>query len=133
MNIWRIPRASRRWKRGLATVETAIVMPVMVVLVLGTIEFGSIFFVRNMMVHAASDAARMLSLPGGNIDDARLLAQSRLEGLGAEFMVTATEQPSSFNGDTEVTVRISVPGSAISLGLYSFSDVVVSVTLRKEA
>ena len=116
----------------MATVELAIVMPVAVLLVLGTIEFGSIFYVRNMMIHAASDAARTLSVPGVTTAEAEQLALSRLAGLGANFTVMATEQPSAVQGNMEVTVTISVPGSEISLGLISLNDVVVSVTLRKE-
>ncbi len=130
-----IPRSKKpilNHHRGLATVEMALVMPMVVLLFVGVMEFGSVFYIRNIMLHAASDAARLLAVPGITIADAEQLAQDRLSSLSGSFTVSASEQPSAIPGNIDVTVEITVPKADISLGLLGTGDMAVSVTLRKE-
>ena len=48
-----------RSRRGTAIVEMAIVMPFLMLLLLGIIEFGHIMFLRYNMINAATQAARV--------------------------------------------------------------------------
>ena len=48
----------RRDERGQALVETGLVIGLLVIMVLGIIEFGYVFFALNMVTNAARDGAR---------------------------------------------------------------------------
>ena len=54
----------RRWRpvresRGAAVVEFAIIFPVLAMLIFGVIDFGRAFFLRNNLVAAAREGARL--------------------------------------------------------------------------
>ena len=48
----------KRDESGASVVEFALVFPVFILLILGLLQYGMIFLVRNQMTEAASDAAR---------------------------------------------------------------------------
>ena len=50
LQIWNI--------RGQALVELALLLPVLMLLVVGSIEFGRAFFLKNMAINAAREGAR---------------------------------------------------------------------------
>jgi len=52
----------RRCDRGAAAVEFALVLPVLLLLVLGAIDWGYFFFVQQVVTNAAREAARVGSL-----------------------------------------------------------------------
>jgi len=59
-------RATRA-KDGQALLEAALAVPIVILLALGTVEFGRAFFLGNYIAHAARDGARMaavLTSPG---------------------------------------------------------------------
>lgn len=124
--------------RGIATMELALVMPILVLLVFGLIEFSTIFFVRQSMLNAAGDAARKLSISDGlSTSEAEQVAYERLASINANFNVTATEQPAFINGQFDAVVEITVPREDISLGLpLGFGregNIAVRVVMLKEA
>lgn len=53
-----------RWlsERGAAAVEFALVLPILLTLVLGTIEFGRAYNVQISLTHAAREAARSMAI-----------------------------------------------------------------------
>ena len=52
-----LPRQSRR-ERGAAAVEMAIVLPLLLLIVGGIIDFGRFFYTQNIVVNAAREGAR---------------------------------------------------------------------------
>lgn len=58
MAVDRIPLVRRRSEHGTAAVEFALVFPVLLLMVLGTIDFGYFFFVREIVGNAAREGAR---------------------------------------------------------------------------
>ena len=125
-------RATRR--RGLATLELAVILPLFVLLVFGLIEFGMVFYVRHHMVHAARDAARHLATEGATGAEARAVALNRLAPINASFSVAITVPPPAASGG-DVTVAITVPRNEVSLGIAGIAgatDVRTQVTMRKE-
>jgi Flp pilus assembly protein TadG len=65
--------------RGAAVVEFALVVPALLLVLLGTIDWGYYFFVREATVNAAREGARAGTLvqPGGDpLPDARTAATS---------------------------------------------------------
>ncbi len=63
----------RSHRRGTALVEMAIVLPLLILLLLGIIEFGNIMFVRHNLVNAATQGARLGLLDG--IDEDEVISQ----------------------------------------------------------
>lgn len=53
-----------RWRseRGAAAVEFALVLPILLVLVLGTIEFGRAYNTQISLTHAARESARTMAI-----------------------------------------------------------------------
>ena len=73
-----VTRKLRRWRdRGAAAVEFAIVVPVLIVLVFGSIEFGLAVQARTMIGNAAREGVRVASL-GGSVADVQASALGAL-------------------------------------------------------
>jgi Flp pilus assembly protein TadG len=76
-------RLSRRSPRGAAAVEFAIVLPLLLLVLLGTIDWGYYFFCREVVVNASREGARAGSLvPAGTspVANAEAAALAYLEG-----------------------------------------------------
>ena len=95
-------RPVRRDRRGSVAVEFVIAVPMLLLFLLGTIQFGGYFVLHQEMARAAREAARALAV--GGLDEAQAVAQvqQRLAGWSAAFAVTATR-------DTDARVTVSVP------------------------
>ncbi len=63
------PRAVPR--RGAVAVELAVVAPVLLVLVIGSIEFGRAMMASNLLTTAAREGARVAALPNKDSNDVR--------------------------------------------------------------
>jgi Flp pilus assembly protein TadG len=113
----RLPR--RRLERGTAAVEFALVFPVFLLMVLGTIDFGYFFFVSEIVANAAREGARAGSVvdwQAGNaaaIGAAEMTANSYLThgGLKATGVASAI---TAVNGIESVEVSINYPVGSIT-------------------
>jgi Flp pilus assembly protein TadG len=127
-------RLARR--RGAATVEFALTVPILFALVLGAIEFSR----ANMLVHttaiAATEAARKSIVPGATASEVRLKALDELRAVGI-VDATVTVTPAEIVDDTtQVTVSLNVPvtlrnGYGLSRAFLG-RQVFKSVTLQRE-
>src|SRR4051812_13398788 len=61
----RSPRGTRArfFRRGNAVMEMALVLPILLALSFGTVEFGYFFYVKHTLQGAARDGARQAILP----------------------------------------------------------------------
>jgi Flp pilus assembly protein TadG len=75
----------QRSQRGAAAVEFALVMPLLLLLVFGIVEFGLIMNRQITVTHAAREGARYYSLPG--ITGAQ--AKARCEAAAPNFQTSA--------------------------------------------
>src|SRR5438067_1592621 len=57
------PSASRKSRLAAATVEFALIAPILAVLMVGSIEFARAFLVKAVLTDAARDGARVAALP----------------------------------------------------------------------
>ena len=134
-------------KSGANAVEFAIVVPVLLLIVLGIIQFGIILFTYNNMVQAAREAARTLAVQETNATEAQQIALNQLGFSGLPFTVTICEPvvvtpphgpacAPPLNPASDVSVMITVPLSEATivdiLGLFSTGDLQATVTMRKE-
>jgi Flp pilus assembly protein TadG len=129
-------RAPRTLQRGLAAVEMAVIMPVFLLLMLGTAEIGRACYDYNTLIKATRDGARYISaraLTGGGIvvlDDADLTAARNLVVTGspvaggtpvlkglATTQVTITESPAGF-----VTVTVAYPFQPLLAVIPTFGN-----------
>jgi Flp pilus assembly protein TadG len=75
-------RAVRRHESGTATVEFAIVLPVLMLILVGTLEWGRYFVVRESVIHAAREGARGGTLLDAAAGDACTVARAYLSTFG---------------------------------------------------
>ncbi|NLX14007.1 MAG: pilus assembly protein [Phycisphaerales bacterium] len=72
----------RPGRRGVATVEMAVVAPLLLLLLFGAIEFGWIFLVQQTMTNSAREACRMAVLQGADRDAIIEHFRSAMRGTG---------------------------------------------------
>jgi Flp pilus assembly protein TadG len=92
-----VSRKTRRWRdRGAAAVEFALIVPALVTLIFGSIEFGLAVQARTMVGNAAREGVRVASLTGSmpgskaGIEAAALNAVSGVSGTATVDVVCKT-------------------------------------------
>jgi Flp pilus assembly protein TadG len=124
----------RRWRgetRGASAVELALVFPVLLLVLLGIVHFGALFYLQHSMVLVASDLTRRLAI--GSLAEAAAIAEAeaRLSGWNATFSIAVTE-PSA----NEIGLSITVPiqdAAIIDLGsLGGSGNLSAQTIMRKE-
>lgn len=105
-------------RRGVLTVEFAVVAPLIFLLFLGGLELSALNFARQTAGNASYEAARKLIIPGGTAAQAQAegLRQMTIVGLGTGASVAVTQT------STSVTATVSVPAKNVSWGLVRFSS-----------
>ncbi len=136
-----------RDRSGANAVEFALVAPVLIILMLGIIQFGMILYTHNNMVQAAREASRFLAKEDTTEAEAIAIANTQLDFSGLTFTVTACSPVIGLGGgppctapldpSTDVAVTITVPLSQASLidilGLFETGDLEATVTMNKES
>ncbi len=110
-------RSSRR--SGVAAVEFAVILPFVMVLFLGIIEFGRILMVQQMLTNAAREGCRYAVLPGSTISSSRDVVTNYLSGSGVTLtnpttQVTVSPDPSTAAQGTSITVSVTVPCNSVT-------------------
>jgi Flp pilus assembly protein TadG len=120
-------------RKGSALLEFALTLPVLLLILLGIMEFASVFFVRHAILNAAGEASRSYAIGESTAGEAEALALAQLSAIGASFSATASPQSSS---SVERWVEISVPISQAALGdplnVLGDANLTVRVTMRRE-
>ena len=129
-------RMKHRSRRGVSIVESAFMIPILMSLIFGAIEFGSVLHMRHTMLHAAREAARTLAVQGGTVSQAVSVAETLLpESEELHFEIAATE-PNGEDILRDVEVEISLPLKEASLGdmfgIFGEDDMTVRITMRSE-
>ena len=119
---------------GSASLELALMMPFLLLILLGILEFGMVFFVRGTMLHSTRDAARHYAVRDFTRQECMDLAIDGMDHINAEFTVDASAADAS-SGDR--WIELSVPADQISLAdpLNLFSDgqvITIRTTMRRE-
>ena len=66
-------------KKGAAAVEFAIILPLIVMLVFGTIEFGLMFYNKQVITNASREAARS-AITGATVSEVKQIAMEYCNG-----------------------------------------------------
>ena len=121
-----------RW--AAATVEMAVVMPLLLTVLLGIIEYGWVFSVKAGLASAAREGARVASLPGSTDADIQNRVHDYLYQLPpTSYTITLTR--ATVDNPVE-TVRLTIPYSRVSLfgGYFGHSSGLLEAkcSMRKE-
>lgn len=101
-----------RAERGAAAVEFALLLPVLVGLILGIIEFGYAFFVWGNVAGAAREGARNYSITK-NETQAKSAAKSAFPDL-VDGDISITPAPSSCKAPDSATVTVTYSYSTLT-------------------
>ncbi|WP_242333416.1 MULTISPECIES: TadE family protein [unclassified Anaeromyxobacter] len=106
-------RTGRAWARGAAAVEFALVVPVLMLLCLGAIEWGFHFFQREIIVNAAREGARAGSI--ADSDPAGVAEARASEYLGVAGIDASTCSFDIPDPIGSVRVAVDCPGGSFTL------------------
>ena len=136
MTRWKSRIARRHYdrrRRGSAVVEFAVVLPLLLTILFGIIEYGYVFMVRQSLQHAAREGCRLASLQTSVPPYANVI--QRVNDVMAPINVPINP-PTVTQGPCEETVRVSVPYESVSLfgGFFGFGnfELTGSCSMRKE-
>lgn len=90
-------------RRGAAAVEFALIAPVFLVFLFGTIELGRLALARNVIANASREGARLAIVEGATEADIRETAEHFAAVAGVENVTVSLE-----DNDATVTVTVSV-------------------------
>ena len=113
-----VGRTDRRRRRGLATVEMALLLPILLTLTFAAVEYGWMFFKQQQITNAAREAARLGATPNGTnaTVTARVSQLMSDAGInGGQYTLTINPGVGNLTPTTLFTVTISVNYPAISL------------------
>ena len=131
MRCWRRNIARHRDShraRAAAIVEFAVVLPLLLMILFGIIEYGYVFMVRLTVEHAAREGGRVASLSTSTPADVTARVAQAMHGLSYQLETTS--------GVCEETVTVTIPYADVSLtgGFFGTptGNLVGSCTMRKE-
>lgn len=103
-----------RQRSGSATVELAMVVPILLMLVFCGFEFSRANLVRNMASSAAYEGARQAVVAGATASDAQTAANDVMNSMGVAS-ATVTVTPTAITALTpSVHVHVAVPYSPVT-------------------
>ena len=120
--------------RGAAAVGLAVVLPLLLTLVFGIIEFGWVFMVRETLTNSSREGCRVAVLQGSTEQDIQERVDASMTPTG---LTTYTVQISrSSPGDPNEKVQVLIPYADVSLlgGFFGPTDFNLGATtvMRKE-
>lgn len=126
-----LPRKSRRRaRRGATAVEFALALPIFLLFLMASFEFGWLNVVRHTADNAAYEAARYAMVPGATADEAIKKAKSIMKIIGARGVKVSVDPPAINSSTNKVTVSIDVPMKRNALVVPKFTS---TKTLHSEA
>jgi Flp pilus assembly protein TadG len=88
----RLDRRARRGESGVAALEFALVLPILMLLILGVVSIGHGLVVRYVLSSASYDAARTCTMARtATATCARAIIQSRINGAGGAAWCTSID------------------------------------------
>jgi Flp pilus assembly protein TadG len=111
----RFLRTMREAEKGAALVEFAVLAPLLIILVLGIVEFGWLFGQYNDVRHGAREGARFAAVNAGDSSEVRDTVCSAMDGLDAGMTLITIEldRDGDDRGDTG-TIAVTAEVSSLS-------------------
>ena len=105
----KLVRQKRSYLQGQSLLEMALIIPILLVLIIGALEFGRLFYTKIVITNAAREGAYYLSTHSSDYNSGTGLAPNT---------VIAAQTEASDSGVPDVTVSIT-PKNCCSQGQYS--------------
>ena len=136
----RSPLGIRRlWRddSGVAAVEFAFVVPILVLLLTGIIQFGAVLFIQHNMGETARESARRVAVGAMTVPQAEQFVDDHLVNWGTTFDVSVTVVPDPADPtESDVSVVITAPMSEVALldilGVFEGQTLRAANTMRME-
>lgn len=132
-------RGRRHQRSGIAAVEMAVISPVLILILMGIIEFGWLFFFKQSMTTASRVAARYATLPAATDASIEAKVDDVMNSMGLtkakySYVVALTR---SGTGQPYETVTITVPYNKASIvgqffGWLNITQIQVVSSFRRE-
>lgn len=126
-------------RRGAAAVEFAVIAPIMILFMFGTIEVGRLMMIKNAATHASREGARMAVTPMATASEAIARATQQMQAYastGVTVTITPNELANAQPGDM-VTVRVAVDAASIrwltSAVQLPITTLTSETTMRRES
>jgi hypothetical protein len=122
--IRRLLRRSRSEETGAELIEFALVLPILLLIVAGIVDFGFLFQRYEVVTNAAREGARIASLPGYTEPDVqqRVLDYLTTSGLTETPTVSLTSAPTALPSGRTVqlaTVVVDYPHTYMLIGPFA--------------
>ncbi|QDT62988.1 TadE/TadG family type IV pilus assembly protein [Calycomorphotria hydatis] len=130
-----IPFSQRINRRGAATVELAVCLPVFAVLVFGSVEAANMIYIKQALTEAAYEGAKVASTTGSEEDNAR----NRIDDILEAYDITPDEVSitPSFDSNLErgtrmvITITASTAENTYVSGWIPVEQLRASVTMNR--
>ncbi len=126
-------------RTGAAVVEFAVVAPLLFMLTMGMMEVSRMVMVKQLLINASREGARLAVLPGTSSAEVLALVSQELTAYsvnGVSIQIQPVSLASAVAG-TPVTVSLDVAAASVSwipTPLFSFNQTLsASTTMRKES
>jgi len=97
-------------KRGAVIIEFALVCPIIVLIVFGTIDICSFYYLKQTLKIASYEATRIAVIAGSTTSLVETQAKMLLDNSKVNgYLVTVTPSPESLNRGDFVTVSVTAP------------------------
>ncbi|MFT3789200.1 MAG: TadE/TadG family type IV pilus assembly protein [Tepidisphaeraceae bacterium] len=141
---------TRRFRRGSAVMEAALVLPVLITLTMGAMEFGYFFYVKHTLQGAAREGARAAITPSATSSDVTTAVTNSMRAAGftdtSKYTVSTlsadgstTVNPATVTAGTGIQVRVSATWGNVGISalgpispLKTNKSVVGQTVMRKE-
>lgn len=126
--------------KGAATVEAAVVFPLLLVLVFGVIEYGWMFLKAHQITNAARRGCRVAIRPSATTDDVEAVVAGLMTsaGITGETVTTIPTDITLENVGVGGTVEVEITVPWVNMAIINFSflpkpiNLRASVTMAKE-
>ena len=102
-------------RAGASAVEFALVVPMFLALLAGTIETGHVFYVQSELTSTAREAARRLATDLMTDTEAETFVRSQFPHIPTASMAVQIAEVDLGSGRTDLTVDVSVPIAEVAL------------------
>lgn len=130
-------RCRSKGRRGVEIVELAFALPVMTVIIFGTLELSEVLYLKQSLALASYEAGRLAARPGADVASVESRFQSIMTARrvdNAVITVTPGDIASAAVGDT-IRIDVSAPlegNNATNLVLSSVPDITEVVVILRE-
>lgn len=108
----------RKRTNGTSLVETALVFPFIVMIIIGIIEYGRYYFTDAVLYNAAREGARVGIIQPTNVDAITTAVRAMVPGLGGQNVGVSVSTPNGTAHGAEITVNVSY-NTALSVPFFA--------------